>query len=155
MSIMRIKSATPTQLFGVPSLVDNQEILEIARNAIEKRQTLVNLWNKNTWLFPKITFDENHRAEIQVYPIRVFIIFLISAVLFIPGILLCVLLLKEINNRKILKEEILYQEVVINSIMPIPIEHNEFLKLNMTTWGKQLIQNGIIFDSTTSIKLNS
>lgn len=136
----------PLRLYRTPSLIRHQHSIESARNALEKRRALIAIWNKDTFLFPKVKIDKYRRADIPLFPLRLFIAIIFLTVILVPGwFILFFFVRREFNYRKSLKRDILTQERMLRGILPIPLPDDDLNELADQSWGQDLLESGIIF----------
>ena len=134
-------------------LIKHQYELEIVRNAIEKRDLLMERWNneEQSWLLPSEKWGVNDRIA-SSFSFRAVVVFLLSLMLVIPALYTVPFLFVKERRRRRLKKEIIKYQTIIKKMLPIPITE-EFDLIAETYWGKRFIENGVIFSTKETINI--
>lgn len=126
-----------------------QSELEKARIAIEKRDLLLEKWNKEeqSVILPAGKWSERDRL-VPLFSNFSYIILFLSIITIIPAFFVLPIAIRRYSKRNKLKKKILTQQRIINGTLPIPLPKTEFEKIETTYWGERLIVNNIVFKKT-------
>lgn len=138
------------ELFNSRVLVRHQIELEKARNAIEKRDLLIERWNfdEQSIILPAKRWEQEDRVA-SIFTFRSFLIILLSMLLVFPAIFILPYMVTKYTKRERLKKEIMKQQTIVRSTLPIPVNQDEYKEIEDTYWGQKFISNGIIFLKTS------
>lgn len=138
------------ELFNSRVLVRHQVELEKARNAIEKRDLLIERWNfdEQSIILPAKRWEQEDRVA-SIFTFRSFLIILLSMLLVFPAIFILPYMVAKYTKRERLKKEIMKQQTIVRSTLPIPVNQDEYKEIEDTYWGQKFISNGIIFLKTS------
>jgi len=133
-------------MYNTKVLVRHQIELEKTRNAIEKRDLFIERWNtrEQSFFLPAAKWDKEDRV-VSTFTFRAFLVLLLSLLLVVPAIFIVPLLITKYSRRETLKKEIIKQQTIIKTTLPIPLTDDEYTEVSDTYWGRQFIDNGIIF----------
>lgn len=143
------------ELFNSPVLIRHQIQLEQARNAIEKRDLLIEQWNyeEQSVFFPSGHWSKEDRA-VPLFTFRAIVTFLILFLIlllpfFIPGLFILHQVSKLYKKRNLLRRKIQEQQKIVKGTLPIPLSKEEYESVMQTYWGKKFIEENIFFLKTS------
>lgn len=144
--------AIMVDMYSNKVLIKYQYELEEVRNAIEKRDLLLERWNneEQSWILPAESWGPDDRIA-SSFSFRAVATFLFSLMLVFPAIYTIPLLLIKQRRRRKLKKSIILHQTTIKKMLPIPI-NEDFDLVAETYWGKRFIENGIIFSGDELLK---
>lgn len=142
------------ELFNSPVLIRHQEQLEKSRNAIEKRDLLIEQWNyeEQSFFFPSGRWASDDRTA-PIFTFRALALFLFLFLLLLPTVVFSALLLfyfgKIYRKRDLLRIKIQEKQMIVKGTLPIPLSKEEYENVQKTYWGQKFIKENIFFLKTS------
>lgn len=139
------------ELFNNKILVRHQTELERARNAIEKRDLLIDRWNvtEQSIILPAKQWEQDDRI-VSVFTFYSLLVIFLSALLVFPAIFVVPYMVHKYIKRASLKDEIMRQQNIVRTTLPVPVTPDEYQEILKTYWGQKFISNGLIFMTGTT-----
>lgn len=125
--------------------------LDVAEEHMKKREKLIQQWNSEEtkgFFFPAPEWDKDSRSN-PIFRPRVFLIAGLGFVAAgIPFLLMLPFLLDRTSRREKLASQIYREDRLMRSILPVPLDEEDYRKICRTSRGKPLALEGIIFDNS-------
>ena len=125
--------------------------LDIAEEHMQRRERLIDQWNSEEtkgFFFSAPEWDRDARSN-PIFKPRTFLIAGIGFIAAgIPFLLMLPFLLERASRREKLSSQIYREERLMKSILPVPLDEDDYRKICRTPRGRPLALEGIIFDNS-------